>query len=86
VDTASELRLVIEPGDLLCFSGAHLHASVPNSTGVARFSVEVRTVDAGDVADDRSVPNVDGEAPHVAKDWFRHVDDDTPLTAVVARG
>ena len=86
VDTASELRLVIEPGDLLCFSGAHLHASVPNSTGIARFSVEVRTVDAGDEADARSVPNVDGEAPHVAKDWFRHVDDDTPLAAVVARG
>ena len=86
VDTASELRLVIEPGDLLCFSGAHLHASVPNSTGVARFSVEVRTVDAGDVANDRGAPNVDGEAPRVAKDWFRHVDDGTPLTAVVARG
>ena len=86
MDTTSELRLVIEPGDLLCFSGAHLHASVPNSTGVARFSVEVRTVDAGDVADDRGAPNVDGEAPRVAKDWFRHVDDGTPLTAVVARG
>ena len=68
---ASELRLVVEPGDLLCFSGAHLHASVPNSTGVARFGVEARTVDVGDVADDRSVPNVDGEAPRVAKDWFR---------------
>jgi hypothetical protein len=86
VDTASELRLVIEPGDLLCFSGAHLHASVPNSTGVARFSVEVRTVDAGDVADDHGAPNVDGEAPRVAKDWFRHVDDGTPLTAEGARG
>ena len=59
---------------------------MPNSTGVARFSVEVRTVDAGDVADDRGAPNVDGEAPRVAKDWFRHVDDGTPLTAVVARG
>jgi hypothetical protein len=86
VDTASELRLVIEPGDLLCFSGAHLHASVLNSTGVARFSVEVRTVDAGDVADDHGAPNVDGEAPRVAKDWFRHVDDGTPLTAEGARG
>jgi len=87
VNTASELRPVIEPGDLLCFSGAHLHASVPNSTGVARFSVEVRTVDARDAAEDgRGVPNVDGEAPRVAKDWFRHVVDDTPLTAVVAKG
>ena len=82
VDPASELRPVIEPGDLLCFSGAHLHASVPNATGVARFSVEVRTVDAGDAADGRGAPNVDGEAPRVASGWFRHVEDDTPLTAV----
>ncbi len=79
VDTASELRPVIEPGDLLCFSGAHLHASVPNATGVARFSVEARTVDAGDAADGRGAPNLDGEAPRVALDWFRHVDDGTPL-------
>jgi len=87
VNTASELRPVIEPSDLLCFSGAHLHASVPNSTGVARFSVEVRTVDARDAAEDgRGAPNVDGEAPRAAKDWFRHVVDDTPLTAVVAKG
>ena len=83
VDTASELRLVIEPGDLLCFSGAHVHVGVPDSAGIARFSVEVRTVNAGDVADDHGAPNVDGEAPRVAKDWFRPVDDGTPPTAVV---
>ncbi len=82
VDTASELRPVIEPGDLLCFSGAHLHASVPNTTGVARFSVEVRTVDTGDAADGRGAPNVDGEAPRVASGWFRSVGDGTPLPAV----
>jgi hypothetical protein len=81
VDTASDLRPVIEPGDLLCFSGAHLHASVPNTTGVARFSVEVRTVDAGDAKDGRGAPNVDGEAPHVASGWFRHVDDGMSLPA-----
>jgi hypothetical protein len=86
VNTVSELRPVIEPGDLLCFSGAHLHARVPNSTGVARVSVEVRTVDARDAAEDgRGAPNVDGKAPHVAKDWFRHVVDGTPLTAVVVK-
>ena len=83
VNTASELRPVIEPGDLLCFSGAHLHASVPNTTGVARFSVEVRTADAGDVADGHGSPNVDGDAPRGASDWFRHVEDGTPLPPVV---
>jgi hypothetical protein len=83
VDPVSELRVVVEPGDLLCFSGAHLHAGAPNATGVARFSVEVRTVDAHDVADGRGAPNVDGSAPRVASDWFRHVIDDTALSAVL---
>jgi hypothetical protein len=81
VGTTSELRLVIEPGDLLCFSGAHLHASVPNTTGVARFSVEVRTADGGDAAEGRGAPNLDGEAPRVPLGWFRHVRDGSPLTA-----
>jgi hypothetical protein len=86
VDTASEVRIVIEPGDLLCFSGAHLHASVPNTTGVARFSVEVRTVDGGDVAGGIGAPNVDGEAPRVAVGWFRHVVDGTPPTIAASSG
>jgi hypothetical protein len=86
VDPASELRVVVEPGDLLCFSGAHLHASMPNATGVARFSVEARTVDAEDVAQGRGALNVDGEAPHVALDWFRSVERDTPLQAGVRHG
>ena len=80
VDTSSEFRPVIEPGDLLCFSGAHLHASVPNSTGFTRFSIEARTVDARDEAEDRGAPNVDGEAPRVTQDWFKQVHDGTPLT------
>jgi hypothetical protein len=73
VDTDSELRIVIEPGDLLCFSGAHLHASVPNTSRATRFSVEVRTVAAGDVQAGRGAPNVDGEAPSVAWRWFRGI-------------
>ena len=86
VGTASEMRVVIEPGDLLCFSGTHLHASVPNTTGVARFSVEVRTADGGDAAEGRGAPNLDGEAPRVASSWFRHLRDGTPLTVGGAEG
>jgi hypothetical protein len=80
VDTSAEVRMVISPGDLLCFSGAHLHASVPNASGVARFSIEARTVDAGDEARGRGAPNTDGAAPCTALDWFRHPSDGTPLT------
>jgi Phytanoyl-CoA dioxygenase (PhyH) len=79
VDERAELRVVMEPGDLLCFSGAHLHASVPNRTGLTRFSVEVRTVDARDVAAGRGAPNVDGAAPRVALHWFKQVQDGRAL-------
>lgn len=84
VDSASELRVVVEPGDLLCFSGAHLHAAVPNATGLTRFSIEVRTVDATDAASDRGVPNVDGAAPRVAHGWFRHVTSGRSLAELLA--
>lgn len=84
VDETSELRVVIEPGDLLCFSGAHLHVGVPNSTGVARFSVETRTVDAEDAATGTGAPNVDGAASEEHPEWFHRVYDGTLLPEAVA--
>jgi hypothetical protein len=80
VSTVSELRVVLDPGDLLCFSGAHLHASVPNATGVARFSVEVRTASAEDEARGQGASNLDGQAPHRALSWFRHMEDELSLS------
>ncbi len=80
VDWSTALRLAVMPGDVVCFSGAQLHASVPNRTGVARFSVETRTVFAGDVEAGRGAPNIDGGATHVAWGWFRRMTDGTPLT------
>jgi hypothetical protein len=81
VDTSSELRIVIEPGDLLCFSGAHLHASVPNVSGRTRFSVELRTVNVDDVSRGRGAPDLDGRAPKVPWEWFRSMEDGSPLRA-----
>ena len=82
VEPGSELRIVIEPGDLLCFSGAHLHASVPNSSGATRFSVEVRTVSAGDVRAGRGAPNLDGRAPRTAWRWFKGITSDASLATL----
>ena len=79
VDTSSELRIVIEPGDLLCFSGAHLHASVPNVSERTRVSVELRTVNLDDLAQGRGAPDIDGRAPHVPLEWFRSMEDGSPL-------
>ena len=83
VDAAGEIRIVLDPGDLLCFSGAHLHATVPNATAMSRVSIEARTVDIDDEAAGRGAPNTDGGAPHVAHTWFRRVDDRAPLPDVL---
>lgn len=82
VDTSSELRIVIEPGDLLCFSGAHLHASVPNVSAGTRVSVELRTVSLDDFVRDRGAPNLDGRAPSVPLEWFRSIADGSSLSAL----
>ncbi len=60
------------PGDLLCFSGAHLHASVPNTTNLTRLSFETRTVNRRDMAAGSGAPNVDGSAPFMTSQIFRN--------------
>ena len=65
--------IVIEPGEMLCFSSAHLHASAVNSSGLARFSTEVRTVQPDDHDAGLGAPNVDGLAPRKPKGWFKDV-------------
>lgn len=79
VATDAELRMVIEPGDLLCFSGAHLHASVPNTSAEARVSVELRTVNRDDLEHGRGAPDLDGRAPLTPYYWFRSMVDGEPL-------
>jgi len=75
------LPVVIEPGDMLLFSGAHLHASVPNGSGAARYSLELRSVDEHDAAAGVGAPNRDGHAPRVAWHWFRRLADGTRMQA-----
>ena len=82
---APEVPVVIAPGDLLCFSGAHLHASRPNRTGRVRVSVDSRTVDIGDVRAGRGPVNVDGSAPRVGHEWFHRVSDGAVLPASCTR-
>lgn len=74
LDPSGSMPVVVEPGDVLIFSGAHLHASVPNASGAARFSLEIRSVDVADAAAGRGAPNIDGAAPHTAWHWFRRLD------------
>jgi Phytanoyl-CoA dioxygenase (PhyH) len=56
---AEPIKIICPPGGLILFSGAHLHETVPNTSGVARYSIDFRTVHHGDAAAHRGAVNVD---------------------------
>jgi hypothetical protein len=59
LDLAAEFRVVCPAGGLIIFSGAQLHATVPNSSGSTRFSLDFRTVHTDDVVEQRGAPGHD---------------------------
>jgi hypothetical protein len=78
-DWSAAVPIIIEPGDLMAFSGAHLHASVPNTSEVGRLSLEVRTINGPNAHACRGAPNVDGRAPWIPYNWFKHIRDRSRL-------
>jgi hypothetical protein len=54
-----EVRIVCRPGGLILFSGAHLHSTVPNTTGRSRFSVDFRTAHHDELARLDGAPAID---------------------------
>ena len=70
-----EIRFLPPVGGIILFSAAHLHASVPNTSGVTRFSFDFRTVHLDDVAAKRGAPNIDSECEgHMLGDYIRATD------------
>jgi Phytanoyl-CoA dioxygenase (PhyH) len=61
VELDPQVRLVVPPGGIIVFSGAHLHSSVPNTSGYTRFSIDFRTVHLDDVREHGGAPNLDSE-------------------------
>ena len=56
---AVTVRYLPPPGGVIVFSGAQLHETVPNTTDVARYSIDFRTVHLDDVGARRGAPNLD---------------------------
>jgi hypothetical protein len=61
VEMEPQVRVITPVGGILAFSAAHLHSTVPNTTGRTRFSIDFRTVHFDDVVAHRGAPNVDSE-------------------------
>ena len=53
------LRLLCPPDGVVIFSGAQLHSTVPNTSGIARYSIDFRTVHLDDAIARRGAVNVD---------------------------
>jgi hypothetical protein len=56
------LRYLPPPGGCILFSGAQLHETVENTSGVARYSIDFRTVHVDDVKAHRGARNVDSRS------------------------
>lgn len=77
IDTSSELRVAANSGEMLIFSGAHLHGTVANFTDKVRFSVDFRLIHLQDLLHKRGAPNVDNgcsDAEAGFKDFFNASD------------
>lgn len=62
VGGTTQLRLVLNGGDVMIFSTCQLHASTPNATDFVRYSLDLRTLNIDDLLLDRGPENVDGLA------------------------
>lgn len=73
VDSSNIVKVVISPGDVLNFSSAHLHASVPNTSTATRYSVEMRTIIEDNLDGKKQAKNIDNEGIKPMYSWFKHV-------------
>jgi len=74
-----ELRIIGPVGSLLLFSAAHLHSTVPNTSGVTRFSLDFRTVSVSDLEAARGAYNWDSRPTGTSLRDFHRTRDFAPL-------
>ena len=71
-DPGREVGFEAAAGDLVMFAGAHFHQTRKNATGRTRFSLDFRTVDLADHAQNVGAPNADNRSTGCsAKDYVR---------------
>ena len=73
------------PGEVLLFSGAQLHTSIPNTSGLSRYSVDFRTVDTRDLLAGHGAPLVDARCTGTAIRDFVSVKDESAFDEETVR-
>jgi hypothetical protein len=73
----------LPPGGFVLFSGAQLHATIPNTSGVTRYSVDFRAMNIDDLRHGRAAPNLDSDCSGTSLRDFLRGTDGAPLPADV---
>ena len=85
VELDPQIRVIPPVGGLMLFSGAQFHSSVPNDSGVTRYSIDFRTVQLNDVRAHAGAPNVDSQCTGTTmRDYLRATDLERIPEAIVA--
>lgn len=84
IDLSTGVVPVSTVGGFTIFSGQHLHSSVPNTSGVTRFSIDFRTVNIEDIRAGRSAKPVDIACTGSSIRDFIRVSDLSPMPDDVA--
>ena len=84
IDQAAETRIVCDAAATLLFSAGQLHATVPNTSQLTRFSIDFRTVHIDDLRSRRGARNVDSLAVGSTVRDFIRANDFAPIQPVLA--
>lgn len=75
IELEPQIRAVCKAGGIVLFSPAHLHSTVPNTSGRTRYSLDFRTVHLDDVLTKGGAPNIDSAPTGTSlRDFMRGTD------------
>jgi hypothetical protein len=80
-----QIRVVCPPGGMILFSGAHLHSTVPNSSGRSRFSIDFRTANLDELETQGGPPNLDRACTGTTLFELRRASDLSPVPEEIIR-
>jgi hypothetical protein len=81
-----QVRVICDVGGIFLFSAAHLHSTVPNSSGQIRYSIDFRTVHLDDASNQVGAPNIDSACTGTTLNDFMRAADLSPMPPeVIAR-
>jgi len=70
-----QVRAIMPAGGMVIFAAAHMHSTVPNTSGRSRYSIDFRTVNRVDLEQGNGAPNIDTECTGTSlRDFVRGTD------------